>query len=298
MQTATTRSDALSSRPAGRGPALNQLFSRISDLSRLDIGAQQLLRLNRDSDDLNKLQVLIQSDPSLVAQILRRVNSPYYNLDTKVKELSVAARLLGFREFSNLAFAVYLSRMFTSPVSFATFSLSGLWAHSVAVASTAQLISRVCGRADPAQAFMAGLLHDIGLLMCYKQMRQRFMGVVERIQNRTMTTRVEQDIYSFDHAQLGAHVTKSWGLASSIVEAVSHHHDVESHAAEQTPLVYVVATANYFSSRAGWTSLGVHNVALPPDHAYHSLGLDQVALSIIWKELAATLEKSGALAEL
>jgi len=298
MQLATTSFDRLPSRPIGRGPALNRLFSRISEMSHLPVGAQQLVRLLAGPADLEKLQELIQTDPSLVAQILRRVNSPYYNLDTEVNDLGVAARLLGFREFSNVAFTVYLSRMFSSPISFGTFSLSGLWAHSVAVASAAQMISRVCGRADPNEAFMAGLLHDIGLLLCYKQMRRRFMQVVERIQDRSITSRVEQELYSFDHAHLGAYVARSWGLSDTIADAIALHHDAENRADKQMHLVYVVAAANYLSSRAGWTSLGVHNAMPLPDHAYRTLGLDQVALFVIWKELATTLEKSSALAEL
>jgi hypothetical protein len=60
--------------------------------------------------------------------------------------------------------------------------------------------------------------------------------------------------------------------------------------------VYVVSVANYLCSRAGLTSLGVHNVAPPPDEVYRGLGLDQVTLAIIWEELDATLDKAGALA--
>ncbi len=188
----------------GRGAALKRLFERISDMSNLAVGAQQIVRLCRESNDLEQLQTLIQTDPSLVAQILRRVNSSYYALDAEVRDLCSAARLLGFREFSNLALIVYFSRMFSPPMAFGTFSIAGLWSHSVAVASAAQLVSRVCGCATPANAFTAGLLHDIGLLLCCRQMRRRFMQVVDRVRVRTMTPFVEHQVYSFDHAQLGA----------------------------------------------------------------------------------------------
>ena len=60
--------------------------------------------------------------------------------------------------------------------------------------------------------------------------------------------------------------------------------------------VEVVAVANYLCSRAGATSLGVHNVAAPPDEIYAHLGLDQVTLAIIWDELASSLEKAASLA--
>jgi hypothetical protein len=58
----------------------------------------------------------------------------------------------------------------------------------------------------------------------------------------------------------------------------------------------VVSVANYLCSRAGHTSLGIHNVAVPADEVYRNLGLDQVTLAIIWEELDKTLDKAMALA--
>ena len=281
----------------GRRPALQRLFARISDMSSLAVGAQQIVRLSRGTAaSLEELQELIQTDPSLVALLLRRVNSSYYRLDTPVHDLTVAARLLGFREFSNLAVTVYLSRMFSPPMSFGSFSMAGLWSHSVAVAAASHLVSRVCGCGTPGEAYMAGLLHDVGLLLCCRQMRRRFIQVVERIKGRTPTSEVEHQVYSFDHAQLGAFVAKSWEFPDAVIDAIGHHHEVDRYTGPHRELVYVVATANYFCSRAGWTSMGVHNVALPSDDTYCVLGLDQVALAIIWDELSPTLEKASYLA--
>jgi HD-like signal output (HDOD) protein len=157
-------------------------------------------------------------------------------------------------------------------------------------------VSRVCGCGTPGEAYTAGLLHDIGLLLCCRQMRRRFMQVVERLTSHSLTQDVERHVYSFDHAQLGAFVAKNWEFPDAIVDAIGHHHEVGRYTGPYRELVYVVATANYFCSRAGWTSLGVHNVALPPDDIYRILGLDQVALAIIWEELTPTLEKASYLA--
>ena len=210
MQQFGSRLDSLSGRPGARGVALQQLFARITEFSGLNLGAQEVVRLIGKSANLDDLQTLIGNDPSVVAQVLRRVNSPYYGLDAEVHDLPVAARLLGFREFSNLALTVHLSRMFAPELTYGSFSVSGLWGHSVAVAAAAQLIARVCGCADPSDAFLAGLLHDVGLLFCCRQMRRRFLQVVEGIQGRTTTPTVERQIYSFDHAQLGGYVARRW----------------------------------------------------------------------------------------
>ena len=156
MQPVLSQLDSLAQRPQGRGPALKHLFARIREASQLAAGAQQLVRLSRSSASLEELQGAVQIDPSLVAQILRRVNSHYYRLDAQVHDVTVAARLLGAEEFANVALTVYLSRMFAPPVAFGTFSMTGLWSHSVAVAAVAQLVARVCGCAHPTEAFSAG----------------------------------------------------------------------------------------------------------------------------------------------
>ncbi len=282
--------------PLAQRQALQRLFTRIGDLSALPAGARQLVQLTKDLGQ-DGLQRLIQADPSLVAQTLRRVNSSYYGLNKTVRDLSVATQLLGVREVRNLAMTVYLSRMFEPSMSMGSFSRRGLWNHSVAVAATSHLVSRVCGRAVPGDAYIAGLLHDIGLLLLNRQMRRHFIRVIEAVDKPMPTCEVERQVYLFDHAELGAYVATTWEFPAPVVDAIRFHHEVERYAGIHRDLVYVIAVSNYLCSRAGWTSMGVHNVPSPPDRVYRELNLDQVALSIIWKELELTLEKSTFLAE-
>ncbi|MHB0956337.1 MAG: HDOD domain-containing protein [Pirellulaceae bacterium] len=278
-------------------PALQRLFARIADLSAFSVHAQDIVRLsNRSSGSLADLQKLIQADPSLVALILRRVNSSYYRLDPQITDLSTAARLLGVREFRNLAVTVYLSRMFELSTDVGSFRVAGLWSHSVAVAAAAHLVSRVCGCGIPADAYIAGLLHDIGLLLVNRHMRRRFALLVDRVRKRVATSVVEREVYSFDHAQLGGYVARQWNFPAAVVDAIQYHHEAELYAGSHRDLVFVVTAADYLCSRAGWTSMGVHNVPLPADVVYRALGLDQLALAIIWEELIPTLERAASLA--
>ena len=280
-----------------RNAGLQRLFARITDLSAFSVHAQEIVRLaNQSSGTLDDLQKLIQADPSLVAMILRRVNSSYYRLDQQISDLSTAARLLGVREFRNLAITVHLSRMFELSTDVGAFRVAGLWSHSVAVAAASHLVSRVCGCGTPAEAYIAGLLHDIGLLLVNRHMRRRFTQVVERVRKLASTPVVEQAVYSFDHAQLGGYAARQWDFLPAVVDAIQYHHDVELYAGPHRDLVFVVSAADYLCSRAGWTSMGVHNIPLPPDSVYRTLGLDHVALAIIWEELIPTLDKAASLA--
>ena len=120
--------------------------------------------------------------------------------------------------------------------------------------------------------------------------------MVDRIRPDTPTTATERAVYGFDHAQLGGYVARngtfpprSWTPSNFITMSTYTR-------ANNANLSDVVAATNYLCSRAGWTSLGVHNVPLPPDSVYRALGLDQVALAVIWEELLPTLEKAASLA--
>ncbi|NLX56411.1 MAG: HDOD domain-containing protein [Planctomycetaceae bacterium] len=280
-----------------RDPALERLFSRMTGASAFSANAREIVRLaNRSTGSLEELQKLIQTDPSLVALLLRRVNSPYYHLDRHVQDLTVAAHLLGFREFRNLAITVYLSRMFESPMEDGAFRTAGLWNHCVAVAAAAHLVSRVCGCGIPADAYIAGLLHDIGFLLIHRHVHRRFAQLVARARGALTILEEERSAYGFDHAQLGAYLARQWDFPAAVVDAVQFHHSVDTYAGPHLQFVSVVAATNYLCSRAGWTSLGVHSLPLPPDSVYRALGLDHLALTVIWDELLPTLDKATSLA--
>ena len=101
---------------------------------------------------------------------------------------------------------------------------------------------------------------------------------------------------SFDHAMLGGFVAQRWNFAQQIVDAIAYHHAPLSYTGPYKDMLYLVTIANYLCSRAGRTSLGVHNVTPPPDELYSGLGVDHVSLTIICSELEATLDKAEALA--
>ena len=266
--------------------------------SAFSANAQEIVRLaNRSSGSLEDLQKLIQADPSLVALLLRRVNSAYYHLDQHVQELTVAARLLGFREFRNLAITVYLSRMFEMSDG-----------------------CRVLSRSRPVESLRGGgrrvppgvprvRLRSSGRRVCrriaarhwlpadHRHVRRRFTQVVDRVGKRGAHPDEERAAYGFDHAQLGERIWLGSGTSPPPwSDAIQFHHDVDVYTGPHREFVCVVAATDYLCSRAGWTSLGVHNLPLPPDIVYRTLGLDQVALAIIWEELLPTLEKATSLA--
>jgi HD-like signal output (HDOD) protein len=283
--------------PEERRLALERLFARIGDVTTLPTSAQRVLRLTEDENaDPEKLREAIQSDPVLVARILRRLNSSYYALSNKISDMRSAISLLGMREIRNLALTVFVSRFFEGGTVHGAYRRENLWSHSVGVAVASRLVARVCGRGACEEAYIAGLLHDLGLILLDQTLRRHFHKVLDAIDEATPTHIAESRILTFDHALLGGFVARRWNFPDAVADAITFHHQPWCYTGPHKDIVQVVAVANYLCSRAGVTSLGVQNVPPPPDEVYSELGLDQVTLAIIWDELDTALEKATSLA--
>ena len=283
--------------PPERRKALERLFKLIGSVTSLPTVAQRVLVLTEnESTSFEELRDAIQSDPVLVARMLRRLNSSYFGLNHKIADVRTAVNLLGVREIRNLAITVCMSKMFEGDGSHGTFCRELLWSHSVAVGVCARLVARVCGRGMPGEAYVAGLLHDLGLILLDQTLRRHFVRVLERISPAVSTCSAELQVFSFDHATLGGYVAQRWNFPEQIVDAITFHHHPLSYQGPHQEMVYLVAIANFLCSQAGRTSLGVHNVAPPPDEVYSRLGLDQISLKIIESELEAKLDNAEALA--
>jgi HD-like signal output (HDOD) protein len=297
MQATQPTAASIAALEPARRESLERLFVRMEQVAALPSIGQRVLQLT-DSENVraDELREAIQTDPILVARILRRLNSAYYGLSTKITDLRTAISLLGFREIRNLAMTVCMSRLFETNGSHGTYRREALWEHCVAVGAASRLVSRVCGRGVPEEAYIAGLLHDLGIILIDQSLRRHFCQIVSSISPTVTTCEAENRILSFDHALLGSFIAAKWNLAEPVVDAIAYHHYSGDYQGPHRDLVHVVAIANYLCSRAGWTSLGVHNVAPPPDQVYAGLGLDQISLAIIWDELEPTLGRAETLA--
>lgn len=279
--------------------SLHKLFTRVGEASPLSHHALDVLRLtNNENTPFDDLQRVIQQDPAFAAKILRCVNSIFYGLRHEVSSLHAAIGLLGFRELRNIAATVFLSRLFRQPSDFRNYSREGLWKHLVAVATTSRLVSLVCGRAAPDEAFMAGLLHDLGLVLIDLNLRTHFCRVLQRLDRHKETVDIERKILTFDHTEIGEFVAGHWNFSEAVTASIRHHHQPQQYAGPARDVIYVVAISNYLCSRYGYTSLGVRNLVPPPDDVYAGLGLDETDLRIIWDELELTLQKAAAIARI
>ncbi|MCA9249070.1 MAG: HDOD domain-containing protein [Planctomycetales bacterium] len=280
--------------------ALNRLFTRIGEVSTLPSSALRIIAVaNDENSSADDLLHLVSSDPALATRLLRTVNSARYALKQRVGDLRSAISLLGFREVRNLAVTVHVSDMFRGGSPYRHYDRQGLWNHMVCVGTLSRMIAHTSGysRTVEEEAYLAGLLHDVGYVLIDQCLHSHFRQVLDELgDSTTPTPKIEQRILSFDHAQLAGFLAGKWNFPERIRAAIAHHHDPASYEGEHRELVYCVAIANYLATHRGVTALGVRNVPPPNEAVLAGSRLSRSHIESIWQTLDETVEASRMMA--
>lgn len=270
---------------------VERLFKRISEVSSLPAVAIRIIEVANDArtgaDDLYEA---VQFDAALAMRIMRTVNSSYYALQNKVGDLKLAITLLGFKEIRNLAVTAYIAQLFKKGAGHGTYSREGLWNHLIGVGTVARLIAETSRRVAPREAYLAGLLHDLGLILIDQYLHKPFCQVIDTLDEDTPMCQLEREILGFDHASLGEFVAAQWNLPEHLTTAIRYHHAPLEYQGEHREIVYAVALADFLCNVKQLSPLGVADPRVPPADVFFGLGLDKAEVSSIWERLDEALQ--------
>ncbi len=276
---------------------VERLFKRISEVSSLPTVAIRIIEVANDSTTgAEDLHEAVQFDAALAMRIMRTVNSSYYSLQNKVADLKLAITLLGFKEIRNLAMTAYIAQLFKKDAGYEGYSREGLWNHLIGVGTVARLVAETCGKVAPREAYLAGLLHDLGIILIDQYLHDPFCCVVDNLDQQTSICQVEHDVLGFDHTELGQFVATRWNLPEHLTTSIRYHHTPLQYDGPHRDMVYVVTLANLLCHAKELTSLGVVDTQVPPAEVFTGLGLDEQLLSRIWEQLDDALKAADIMA--
>jgi len=174
---------------------------------------------------VNDLTSLISADQSLVAMLLKLANSAYYGYARRIETLPEAIVLLGFSTIKSLAItATTMNLLFQSDDELSSVRHE-IWSHSLGVGVAARALARKRGNIHPEKAFVAGLLHDLGMIILSVYRKQDFQRVLETADRDGLTyEEAELQVLGFSHADLGAQVAEAWSFPATHCEAIRCHH--------------------------------------------------------------------------
>jgi putative nucleotidyltransferase with HDIG domain len=277
---------------------LDTLVNRIQDISTLPHIITKTIEVvnNPDSSALD-LKEVIETDAALSARILRCVNSSAYALRQSITNLGQAISFLGMREIRRLALTASVAEMFAKDETIGSYRRRDLWKHMVSVGLCARLIAMRQKIADFEDVFIAGLLHDIGIVFEDQYVHERFRSVVQSLDAGKTLCEVERKHLGFDHTKLGAKVAEIWHFPESVKAAIGYHHMSINYCGEAITIVRCTEVANLICTLKGYTSVGKKLVQVSQP-ALNALSLTREHLAVLATDVEEELKKNASLLNL
>ena len=200
---------------------LEEIASRAVTLYSRPTVAMELVRLAEEPRvDARTLRDCVAQDPALTCKVLRVVNSSLYGLNRPVADLNQAIGLIGIKPLKLLVLGFNLPDALFAEV--AARELQWYWTNTLTRAVAARLIAEQMWRTSGDEAFIAGLLQDIGILVLLRELGEPYAkfltGVIDE---KCHLASLEQDTLGFDHNQLSAALLARWHLPGRLVEAIA-----------------------------------------------------------------------------
>jgi HD-like signal output (HDOD) protein len=240
---------------------------------------------------------VIERDPALTTRLLRAANSAFYSRGSdRVASVHAAIQRIGLNQVRGLCLVLSVVQAFGSKKR--ALSHESLWAHSGAVGATARYLwvgTRATGvSAD--DLYVAGLLHDVGLLVMDQFFPEEFDRLAALRQEIELPLwQHEEDLLGMDHGEVGGLLLGSWSLPEGMVNAVTYHHRVEEAPEQHQKVCAVVHAAELLCSEEGWGLADEQPLGGDGTEALTALGFPPEQIPAIREDVRAISERAAGL---
>ncbi|HYW79224.1 MAG TPA: HDOD domain-containing protein [Thermoguttaceae bacterium] len=278
--------------------SIEEVLRRIEEISTLPTVALRVMEVvNDESSGASDLKDAMECDAALSARVLRCVNSSAYATRTEVTNLQQAIAYLGLKQIRNLAMTASVSELFKKDGEIGCYRRLQLWRHLVSVGICARLIAMQRQVANFEDAFLAGLLHDIGIVLEDQHVHKPFCKVIGSLDTAKALAAAERAQLGFDHTQLGEKVAELWRFPNAVRAAMRYHHMSGQCKGEEITIVRCVEVANLICTLKGITSVGMKLVAMSTS-VIESLSLTREDVVVLADNLDSELAANATLFEL
>lgn len=234
----------------------SKLVAAVEKMPAFPKSVQRILELSRDINCSPKeLVAVIEKDPVMTMKLLRALNSAYYSFPKQITSVNQAVVYLGLNTIKNMALS--FAALGTLPQNNAAgFDMQHYLQHSLTTAGLARLLAQKfkLENVNPADCYMAGLLHDFGKVVFAQSMPEEFkLALQKSADERIPLYLAERAVIGSDHTEVGAMLVEKWQFPSGISTLIHDHH---THSANQSEVASCVFVANQISKQLGYASSG------------------------------------------
>jgi putative nucleotidyltransferase with HDIG domain len=198
----------------------------IENLPTLPVIIHQIQRLiDNPKSNMAQIATIITRDQAIAARVVRLVNSAFYGFGGRISSIQQAIMLLGLNTVKNLVIGVSVVKTFEGAAEATIFDRHKFWLHSFACATCARQMAKSLNKEEPEDFFLAGLLHDIGILILDQFFHDEFIAIVQRVtKTRDELIATETGALGLDHCDIGAFIADKWRIPDFFRIAIRHHH--------------------------------------------------------------------------
>lgn len=251
-----TQNATIETHSSGRAPvdAQKLIETILADAGRIATMPEVTVKIidivENPNSNMQDLHDVIRNDPVLSTRILKVVNSALYGMPTQVANIDRAIVLLGLSAVKNIAIAASMTHLFTCEQNIGVCSAGNVWRHSIAMGVGAKLIFNVRKRPDVDEAFLAGLVADLGLLIERQAVPEKFRVVIQRFMaGKTDYCAIEREVLGVDHQQVGMTLARNWRFPEPICLSLGYHHNPFDAPAIHREMPLTVHLADMLTSR-------------------------------------------------
>lgn len=251
-------------------PTAQELFKKFITAKTLPHVAIRLTKLISDENStMQDFEKMIKMDPTLVLRLLRVVNSSYYALRQKVDSIARAVVIIGMNNLRNMIVTEALKDIFKESQEQGAFSRNRLWLHCAAVSICSQMISeRIFGQ-NGENAFLCGILHDIGMIVEDQTAHDLFNHACKAYaQDSGTIIDHEKEIIGTDHCEVGHLLAKEWKLPLEVQEGIKQHHKSLKEVSPSS-ITGIIQISEYIVSKLNYTAMPGMNTMLSSPLAAH-----------------------------
>jgi putative nucleotidyltransferase with HDIG domain len=228
---------------------LKEKIQNIIQLPALPDHAVEIINMVEDPNvTASALGKVVSKDQVLTAKVLKIANSPFYGFSKRIATIDFAIIVLGFDTLKevvmSISFISSLNKKLTKG-----FNSIQFWNHSISCGVISRALARNYGYRVIGEVFIAGLLHDIGILIVNQYFNKQYKEIVKLINDEELTLiEAEKSIFDVTHAEIGSWLAEKWNFPEQLVESIAYHHN-PSNSSNFKEIVSIIHKADFLCQK-------------------------------------------------
>lgn len=245
----------------------------------------------------NKIGEVISTDISLSTKTLKIVNSAFYGFSKRISTITQAVVILGFNTIKSAVFGVAVINAFDKYKKRTSINYEDFWNHSLAVGAASRVLSRYINYENSEEAFIGGIIHDIGKLLLSQFASKQYEEVLEKVRyesDNKVFSDIEKSILGFDHSEIGYFLVEKWNFPKNLSSIIKYHHNPSIVPDDRDKvLISIIHIANIIVKILGIGNSGYSYVDKINRESWDLLGLRIEKLPNLYDQIKEEYEKTS-----